>query len=59
MSVEPFKVMVMDDVARARQSLIAFLRASGLRQKMLTTPTKSWMPSANGSSILLCSTLRT
>jgi hypothetical protein len=29
MSVEPFKVMVMDDVARTRQSLIAFLQASG------------------------------
>jgi DNA-binding response OmpR family regulator len=29
MSVEPFKVMVMGDVAPARQTLIAFLRAGG------------------------------
>jgi DNA-binding response OmpR family regulator len=29
MSVEQFKVMVVDEVARERQALIAFLRAGG------------------------------
>jgi hypothetical protein len=59
MSVEPFKVMVVGDVAPARHALIAVLRRVGLWQNTAMARTMPWMQFANGTSTLLFLTSKT